>query len=522
MKFNVKQFDQYREDNRLEVKQALGGLPGSLWSTYSSFANCYGGVIILGVSERKDGSWQTVGLKKENARKLTKAFWDIINNPQKVSVNLLTEKDVQTYEVGDDVVVAIHVPRAPRQDRPVYLNNDPIGQTYRRSFEGDYRCSRGEIGAMFRDQSETSMDMEILDNIPMDYLNPESIRGYRNLHKVVKDGHPFGRLADEEFLRSVGAAGVSERDGKYHPTGAGLLMFGDEYNIVRRYREYFLDYRETLDPTIRWTDRVQSSSGEWSGNVFDFFYRVYNKIIKEVKTPFKLVGAFRVDDTPVHKALREALVNCLTNADFDEPRGVVIKLENHTLTLENPGGIRVGKRQMLLGGVSDSRNKGLMKLFNLIDIGERAGSGVPGICNVWEDNGFAAPEIIEEFNPGRTKLILSFEKKEAGKSDESKEQSNKRTSTASKTVAKKGKDNIPKWASKSARELLEKSSAPKCKTIIAILSAIRADDKSSSEQIAESVDLSARTVRRYLQELRKYNAIRREGSDKNGFWIINE
>lgn len=134
-------------------------------------------------------------------------------------------------------------------------------------------------------------------------------------------------------------------------------------------------------------------------------------MIKEVKVPFKTVGGTRIDDTPVHKALREALANCLMNADFYEPRGIVIKLENHKLTLENPGYIRVGKKQIRLGGVSDPRNKGLMKMFNLIDIGERAGSGVPDIFNVWDDEGFEAPEIIEEFAPDRTRLVLSFEKK---------------------------------------------------------------------------------------------------------------
>ena len=71
-------------------------------------------------------------------------------------------------------------------------------------------------------------------------------------------------------------------------TAAGMLMFGNEYDIVRHFPEYFLDYREELDPTTRWSDRLQSSSGEWSGNICDFYFRVYNKIIKEVKVPFKL------------------------------------------------------------------------------------------------------------------------------------------------------------------------------------------------------------------------------------------
>ena len=50
-------------------------------------------------------------------------------------------------------------------------------------------------------------------------------------------------------------------------------------------------------------------------------------------------------------------------------------------------------------------------MFNLINIGERAGSGVPNIFNVWNDEGFVEPEIEERFDPDRTILTLSFAKK---------------------------------------------------------------------------------------------------------------
>ena len=62
------------------------------------------------------------------------------------------------------------------------------------------------------------------------------------------------------------AAKLSAGDHVLHPTAAGLLMFGEEYKILYEFPEYFLDYREILDPAIRWTDRLQSSSGDWSGN----------------------------------------------------------------------------------------------------------------------------------------------------------------------------------------------------------------------------------------------------------------
>ena len=173
-----------------------------------------------------------------------------------------------------------------------------------------------------------------------------------------------------------------------------------------------------LDPTIRWTDRLQSSSGDWSGNVFDFFFRVNSKIAKDIKKPFRLEGITRIDDTPVHKAVREALVNCLVNTDYFLPCGVVIKKEDDKLVIENPGSIRTGKKQMLRGGISDPRNKTLMKMFNMIGIGERAGSGIPDIYQVWENEGWPMPVVEESYNPDRTRLSLEFAKKQTKKTSE--------------------------------------------------------------------------------------------------------
>ena len=418
--FDINRFDSYKEDNRREVKKANGGLPVSLWESYSAMANTYGGVIILGVKELADKSWSTTGLKVSDKEKLLDDFWNQAHNPQKVSINLLSEKDVETFEVNDDLVIVIHVPMAKREQKPVYINNDMFRGTYKRTHTGDYHCSNLQVKSMLRDQIEETMDMHIIENMTLDDLNMETVHQYRNRHKSYRPDHAWNNLADEEYLLMIGAID-KDRDGNIRPTGAGLLMFGNEYRIVRQYPEYFLDYREMLDPTIRWTDRLQSSSGEWTGNIFDFYFKVYNKIALNIKVPFKIENGIRVGDTPVHRAIREVLANCLVNTDFYIPRGVVIKLEPNVLTIENPGSIRVGKYQMRLGGQSDPRNKALMKMFNLIGVGERAGSGVPELFSVWKHEGWIEPTIEEQFDPDRTILTMQFLKETASKKVREKE-----------------------------------------------------------------------------------------------------
>ena len=101
---DLNHLEKYRENNRIEAKKALGGLPNSIWETYSAFANTLGGIILLGVEEHKDKSLHTVDLP--NPTYMIEEFWKIVNNPNKVSLNILTEKDVQPESVDgktDDV-----------------------------------------------------------------------------------------------------------------------------------------------------------------------------------------------------------------------------------------------------------------------------------------------------------------------------------------------------------------------------------------------------------------------------------
>ena len=140
---DLNNLQRYRENNRIEAKQALGGLPESIWETYSAFANAEGGVILLGVEELADKSLHALDLL--DPQWLIDDFWAIINDPRQVSENILRPDDVQVHRVDGKHIIAITVPRSPR---PIYIGGDPRRGTYRRGGEGDYRCSLEEVKAM--------------------------------------------------------------------------------------------------------------------------------------------------------------------------------------------------------------------------------------------------------------------------------------------------------------------------------------------------------------------------------------
>lgn len=246
-----------------------------------------------------------VGLN--NADTMIKEFWDNINNPQKASVNILINKNVKIENVDGKEIIVINVPRSVRGDCPVYIDGNPMTGTYRRNGEDDYKCSADEIRAMLRDASAQSQDMLVLEDTGLEVLDLDSVHRYRQRMASYRPGHVWEELDDRDFLYKLGALGRGSANGEIHPTATDLFMFGFEYEIVRKFPNYFLDYREQFDTSNRWTDRIVFNSGDWSGNIYDFYFKVYNKLEHNIKVPFKLEKGDRLGDIDIHKVLPIAL-----------------------------------------------------------------------------------------------------------------------------------------------------------------------------------------------------------------------
>jgi ATP-dependent DNA helicase RecG len=408
------ELEQFFEGADFEAKKAAGRdgkgeLPASFFDTYSAMANTGGGVILLGAEEGPDRRLRAFGIA--DVARVRKQLWDALNARQKVSANLLREQDIAVLDVDGKRLLRVRVPRAGREHRPVYVGENPFSKerhagTFRRNYEGDYRLGPEEIRRLMAEQVEQERDSRILAGFSMADLDAETLARYRQSFKTHRPSHRWNALDDEQFLLQTGGRARDRATGAVGLTAAGLLMFGQLAAIEQEYPHYRLDYRELGPPSERWADRV-TTDGSGADNVFDFFYAVIRRLTRDLRVPFRLEGAVRVGETRVHEALREALVNALTHADYTGRSAVTIVKEAGLYRFENPGGPRVPPAQAKAGGLSDCRNRTLQKMFHLVGLAERIGSGLMSVYETWHEQHWREPEFSESFEPERTTLVLT-------------------------------------------------------------------------------------------------------------------
>ena len=247
---------------------------------------------------------------------------------------------------------------------------------------------------MVRDADERTQDLRVWEQFDPEVLDAGALRAYWDAMAEANPGHPWLSLTEEAFLQKSGVLGI-DRGGRLHPTSAGLLMFGIEPEIVRAFPRYFLDYLESDDPS----QRICSTAGDWSGCVYEFYTRVCAGLLPRLEAKYT---------AGVSEAVREAITNSLVNADYRGTGGLTVTLGPEQITVSNPGSFRIGIDAARTGGLSDPRNGTLLKLFNRIDVGRHAGSGIPGILRVWREQRWPEPEIAQSFGPDRTTFTLRF------------------------------------------------------------------------------------------------------------------
>ena len=400
---------KYGEHINLECKKAENQLPKAVWETYSSFANTDGGIILLGVEEKLkeiDFNKRFNFVSIQNPQQRIIEFWNTINS-SKVSSNLLMDSDIGICNVNNADIIWIKIPRAEYKYRPVYINENPYKGTFKRNHEGDYHCTEDEVKAMIRDANDSGNDGSLLRGFTVDDIDMNSLHSYRIEFQNRNPEHVWNGLDDVLFLEKMKCYSLDRETGDKWLTTAGLLMFGKGSSIIDRFDNIRMDYidKSNLVPGSRWSDRIKYD-GRWENNLYSFVRIVMPKLVFGIRQPFKLKGLIRVDDTPVRKAIREAVINMVIHSDYMVNGLLKVVKTDMGFEFSNPGNLKLSVQRIYEGGHSMARNPRLQTMFRMIGYGDNLGSGFPTILQAWGEEKWRKPDLQENEDLNQVELKL--------------------------------------------------------------------------------------------------------------------
>ena len=154
----------------------------------------------------------------------------------------------------------------------------------------------------------------------------------------------------------------------------------------------------------------------------------------------------------------------------------------------------------------DPRNSTIFSMFSLVDLGERAGTGIPSIYYAWENAFDLKPTLIDMHNPDRTEMFVP--KMREGFASENHI---KKPLVAVNEVSPSVKDeNV---AVKKVSKENRKSQ---------ILKLLTREKQLSSSEISNAIGIKITLTKKYLSELVAENRIQTTGTFRNRtYHLIN-
>jgi len=427
--------------------------------TLVAFANLYGGVLLLGVSELRE--IKGIPNAKENIDQ-----W--IHEIQIRTTPRLFPR-IETIEVEGKTVVAISVAGYPV--KPVASE----GKYYKRTGKFNQELSVGEAIDFRRHLFDSHWDSNLRSDKTIGDIS------FKKLHRLIERISQKKQCPPEEplaFLRKYGLA-----EGDAITNACWLLLLPDETS------ETTIELGRFSLPT------VTSDTLTLKSDLFTEAEEAMRFICKHIRKEMQPEESDQWQ-YPL-KAIRELLVNMIIHRDYAADYNSIVKIFDEYIEFYNPGALPddLSIKQLLSDPyISRPHNPQIVELFKDAGMFEEYGSGIEKIYSAFAENGLRLPEFIKL--PGRL-IVRVF-----GESPE-------------KPLIEKQDDLTEEDAVEVAAEHF---SSEREQQIIAL---ILEDNRIPLNEIAQKLAVSKRTILRDIKKMKAENIIERIGNEKNGYWEVN-
>ncbi|MDD3268981.1 MAG: ATP-binding protein [Syntrophomonadaceae bacterium] len=348
-------------------------------------ANGGGGTIVFGIKDRVTGRAKAIiGVPPEvDVNKLKQAVYDR-TDPKLTPVF----EELRVPEgTGRIIVMQVHQGLPPYTDTSgagkIRIGKDcqPLTGTMRRRIlveTGDTDYTAEQVSG--NDQMQVS-------SVAVDYL--------RNIARHEQAPEDILKTDDIEFLTAIG---LIQRG---RVTRAGLLLAGSEEAIKREIPSYAWTYLKMKDET-NYVDRIDGKEA-----LSIAIAKIMDRIMASNPITTLEYGMFHFEyRTYPEIAIREALMNAFSHADYRMSAPIIVKQYPDRLEISNPGGFIGGiTPNNILHHQPVSRNPHLVEVLTRLRLVNRSNLGIPRIYRAMMMEGKHPPLIDEQGDAVKITLL---------------------------------------------------------------------------------------------------------------------
>lgn len=456
-------------------------MPNKLPSIALQFANGFGGKLIFGVSNDSE----LVGLAdaEGDAEKISEAI--------KIHLNPIPEFKLSFEKDEDKAFVIVEVMKG--QQTPYYYEGDGQLIAFMRIGNESVPATPSQLrGLVLRGSGES------YDSLKSRYdFDNMSFTKLKSVYKQ-RTGNTFEDTDYESF-------GLIDEKGNL--TNAGALL-ADESPV--RHSRLFCTRWNGLTKASGIVDALDDK--EYTGSLVTLLQDGTDFVRNNSKKAWRKVGDGRIEmpDYP-DRAVLEGVVNALIHRNYMEIGSEVhIDMFDDRIEIYSPGGMVSGislEGKDLLKIPSKRRNPILADIFSRLKYMERRGSGFKKILADYEGQVEFDETKMPVFDADNDDFTLTLYNLNYGTNY---------TTPVNENVI----ENVIEISEEKMKRLMPEYSKKKLAKACEILKMISEKPNISIDELRIALDVTDRTIARYISELKDKGIIERKGPDNGGEWKI--
>lgn len=320
------------ETRHLEFKRVSGKMVGKALETVCAFANADGGLLVLGLADRKEhkGSARLFGVEEngeaadELVRKLRTEFLPPLGTVQLLRLPTLLHNGPAAMQQGHLLVLQVA--------RSAQVHSLVDRGTYTRLDRGNRELSAEEITDLSYRRGTRSATAEPVP-VALERLDTQAWQRFLQRRGPLSGTHA-------EQLLNIGLA--VEVDRHVQPLRAAVLLFADEpgsllaaHGARADLRVFVFDGKAAVPGS---TPNLRKEPKTVRGPLIDQIDRAVRVVMDELAQGVTLSGSgFRTRHVYPERVVKEAIVNAVVHRDYRLNRDIFVRIFDDHIEIQSPG-----------------------------------------------------------------------------------------------------------------------------------------------------------------------------------------